>query len=230
MNATPTSDGRGHKRRAAREQARERILAAARQAFSERGYAATSLDRVTSAAGCTKGLVHHYFGSKRRLWDAVIDQYAEGARARPGAGNCADGLDAVMQHVEGSFRFFRRYPDYLRFEAWAELESGAQVPESLREIAAELKALIEQAQRSGSVRRDVDAHHLLAMLHSLVAGWFKSRRFFCAMWGRSPADRRIDDAYFADLVRVLRRGLAPDDGVEAATRAGRKRRDQHERG
>jgi AcrR family transcriptional regulator len=49
------------------------ILMAAKDAFIERGFAATSMDDVAARAGTTKRTVYNNFGSKERLLDAVID-------------------------------------------------------------------------------------------------------------------------------------------------------------
>jgi AcrR family transcriptional regulator len=60
-------------RRPGAEDTRGRILEAARAAFAERGYEATSVRSVATAAGVDPALVHHYFGSKQRLFVAAVD-------------------------------------------------------------------------------------------------------------------------------------------------------------
>ena len=53
---------------------RVRLIAAARQAFAEHGYAAASMDDLTAAAGLTRGALYHSFGNKRGLFAAVVEQ------------------------------------------------------------------------------------------------------------------------------------------------------------
>jgi AcrR family transcriptional regulator len=55
-----------------RVQRREQILACARRLFSERSYATVSTAEIAAAAGVTRGLLHHYFGSKRELYLEVV--------------------------------------------------------------------------------------------------------------------------------------------------------------
>jgi AcrR family transcriptional regulator len=50
------------------EARRAQILAAARGLFEEAGYEAVSMSDVAAAAEVTRGLVHHYFRSKRELY------------------------------------------------------------------------------------------------------------------------------------------------------------------
>ncbi|OIJ69177.1 TetR/AcrR family transcriptional regulator [Streptomyces mangrovisoli] len=52
---------------------RDRILAAAREEFSERGYEKTSVRGIAKAAGVDSALVHHYFGTKDQVFEAAVE-------------------------------------------------------------------------------------------------------------------------------------------------------------
>ena len=54
------------------EARREQILTTARELFEQRGYDSVSMSDVAAAAQVTRGLVHHYFGSKRELHLEVV--------------------------------------------------------------------------------------------------------------------------------------------------------------
>ena len=51
---------------------RERVEAAARAAFGELGYEAATIRDVAARAGVDPALVHHYFGTKQRLFLSVM--------------------------------------------------------------------------------------------------------------------------------------------------------------
>jgi AcrR family transcriptional regulator len=51
---------------------RERLLAAARRLFGERGYEATSIESVLEASDVARGALYHHFQSKAELFDAVL--------------------------------------------------------------------------------------------------------------------------------------------------------------
>ncbi|MEU7578851.1 TetR family transcriptional regulator [Streptomyces sp. NPDC041068] len=51
---------------------RDRILQAAREEFSERGYEKTSVRGIAKAAGVDSALVHHYFGTKEQVFEAAV--------------------------------------------------------------------------------------------------------------------------------------------------------------
>ena len=56
------------------EENRAKLIAAARKAFAEKGYAAASMDELTAEAGLTRGALYHNFGDKRGLLAAVVTQ------------------------------------------------------------------------------------------------------------------------------------------------------------
>lgn len=58
-------------RRPGSEDTRGRILDAARAAFGDRGYDGASVRAIAAQAGVDPALVHHYFGSKQRLFVAA---------------------------------------------------------------------------------------------------------------------------------------------------------------
>lgn len=63
--------------------ARERILAAARMEFAERGYDKTTVRGIARAAGVDPALVHHYFGTKDEVFAAAIEVSFEPALVIP---------------------------------------------------------------------------------------------------------------------------------------------------
>jgi AcrR family transcriptional regulator len=55
-------------------QRREQILDAANALFAERPYDKVSIEDVASAAGVTRGLVHHYFGGRTDVYIALLER------------------------------------------------------------------------------------------------------------------------------------------------------------
>jgi AcrR family transcriptional regulator len=54
------------------DERRRQILACARRLFSERSYDAVSTTEIANEAGVARGLLHHYFGTKRDLYLEVV--------------------------------------------------------------------------------------------------------------------------------------------------------------
>ena len=83
-----------------RAQAEARLLATARQLIARRGWAGTTLADVGEAAGYSRGLAGHYFGSKAGLLRAITAQLnnsmMEEVRKAPAT---EPGLDAILAFV-----------------------------------------------------------------------------------------------------------------------------------
>jgi AcrR family transcriptional regulator len=60
--------------RLAPAQRREQILDAANALFAERAYDEVSIEDIASAAGVTRGLVHHYFGGRNDVYIALLER------------------------------------------------------------------------------------------------------------------------------------------------------------
>ena len=81
-------------------QTRERLLDAALQVFSRRGYSAASVDEIAAEAGYSKGAVYSNFSNKEELFLALIDRrFAKDAREYPGIINY---MNEGLQLEEGS--------------------------------------------------------------------------------------------------------------------------------
>jgi AcrR family transcriptional regulator len=118
-------------RRLQRDERRELLLARATELFAEHGYDGLSMSQLAREAQISKALLYHYFPSKRRLFEAALEEGAEELRARtepdparPPAEQLATTLDAFLQWVQE------------RPAAYATLlQSGAA---EVREIVAEV--------------------------------------------------------------------------------------------
>jgi len=79
------------------EENRAKLIAAARKAFADKGYANASMDELTAEAGLTRGALYHNFGDKRGLLAAVVHQIDDEMASRAqkiaaGAGDDWEGL------------------------------------------------------------------------------------------------------------------------------------------
>jgi AcrR family transcriptional regulator len=84
-------------RRPGKQDTREAILAAAREAFAGRGYDAASIRHIATSAGVDPALVHHYFGSKEQLFLAAMDAPIDPGSIIPAV--LAAGRDGVGERL-----------------------------------------------------------------------------------------------------------------------------------
>lgn len=77
------------------EENRAKLIAAARKAFTEKGFSGASMDDLTAEAGLTRGALYHNFGDKKGLLAAVVAQVDGEMAARAAA--VGAGMDDEWQ-------------------------------------------------------------------------------------------------------------------------------------
>ncbi len=83
------------------DERRGQILAAAAKLFAERHYASVSTKDIADAAGVARGLLHHYFGSKRDLYLEVAREMLRVPELPVLATDAAKGDDLWASSVDG---------------------------------------------------------------------------------------------------------------------------------
>ena len=103
--------------RPADEAKREAIIDAAAVSFFERGFAATSIEKVASDAGVSKVTVYNHFGDKRGLFAAAVDQQCETMRGQfsiaPAIGT---GLEERFRLIGEAMMAFLSRPEMIQFD------------------------------------------------------------------------------------------------------------------
>jgi len=140
-----------------------RIVAAAREEFSKRGYAGARVEQIAERAGVNKQLLFYYYHSKRGLFQAVLSQAAaelEGALAslaHPPGGP----LDRLRLTLSAQFEFLAKNPEIIALIGQG-MRSGAALGPAINRLVV----LLAEGQGLGQVRDDVDPH--LAAAQALV--------------------------------------------------------------
>ena len=81
--------------------ARDAILAAARRAFGTGGFAGSTIRGIAREAGVDPALVHHYFGTKDRLFAAALELPLDPTTVIPGL--VAQGRDGLGERLARTF-------------------------------------------------------------------------------------------------------------------------------
>lgn len=154
---------------------RESILDAAERLFAERGFGATSLTDVGTAAGVSRGTPGYFFGSKADLWRAVLERCLAEARAAVMAGRdramaSREKPEVILAAVVSDyFDFLAERPNLVGLMERQALGDGPEYPDVVRAAGQEALAAIV-AELGFDDRRSREAAHLLLSMVSLC--WF----------------------------------------------------------
>ncbi|MGC0907778.1 TetR/AcrR family transcriptional regulator [Pantoea agglomerans] len=92
------------------EENRANLIAAARKAFAEKGFAAASMDELTASVGLTRGALYHNFGDKKGLLAAVVAQ-VDGDMAQQAKAAASGVSDAWEKLVAEGIAYIRMAMD-----------------------------------------------------------------------------------------------------------------------
>ena len=154
---------------------RARILAAATEEFAARGIEGASMDAIAAGTQTTRALINYYFGSKERLYLAVLERvYAEIREAETELEiEHLSPVDAIRRIVEFTYDYYVEHDDFVRLVVAENQAKGRHMKRfpSLRSINRPIVELlgtvIRRGQDDGSFRRDadpVDVHMAIAAL------------------------------------------------------------------
>ncbi len=143
---------------------RARILAAAIAEFASNGFEGASMDAIAARTQTTRGLINYYFGSKERLYLAVLERvYAEIRDAERGLE--LDDLppaEAMRRIVDFTYDYYVEHEYFVRLVVAENQARGRHMKRfpSLRTlnrpIVDTLGRVIARGQAEGTFRRDVD--------------------------------------------------------------------------
>lgn len=158
---------------------RQRLIEAASDLFAERGYVGASVGDVAERSGISRGSIGWHFGSKDGLLWAVIEA-AFGqweTKVLIPEIDQSTGIEAIRHGLAAHRRFLEE--DRPRLRLFHGLMGDAIGPqEDLRQRYAELhehlrglcQGWIEDGQRKGEIRSDVDARATVTALIGAVGG------------------------------------------------------------
>ncbi len=201
------------KRRYNSDETRQDILDAGEILFAEKGFGEVSTSGIAKAAGVSQSQIHYHFGTKRKLWEAVFDRrFSEYYDVQSAT------LDNPMlkdrQRLEASIRvyfsFFKENPRFVKLLARAQVE-GLEEEDNFQCFDLKQKgiAAINDAQKNGIIRDDIEPEFVILGFLSLVAYWFQSRDQFLPQCGLTEDPESYDEAYLDYIIKIYLKGISP---------------------
>ncbi|SDS03836.1 DNA-binding transcriptional regulator, AcrR family [Brevibacterium sandarakinum] len=186
---------------APRNTTRDLLLASAREEFADHGIAGARVDAIAARAGVNKERIYGYFGSKEKLFDAVVTE----AKAEHAQGLGLPEGD-LAEYVGRLYDFHRNHPTLRRLMLWEALYYGDRpVPDDdarTRSYEAKANAL---AQALG---RDAD-EQTAATLMTLIgmAAWPHTMPQLTRFLLPDATDEHRHEVMRARVVEFARQGL-----------------------
>jgi TetR/AcrR family transcriptional regulator len=155
-------------RAASRKATEEKILEAAEGVFAERGFSGTTTAAIAGAAGLPKANVHYYFGTKKALYRAVLDNILDLWLA-PMAEitEDADPARALTSYIKTKMWYSKNRPNGSKVFANEVLHGAPQISDylsdHLRHTVEDKSAVLRSWMDQGRIST-VDPVHLLFVI------------------------------------------------------------------
>jgi AcrR family transcriptional regulator len=154
---------------------RAQILAAAIAEFASRGFKGASMDAIAARTNTTRALINYYFGSKEKLYLAVLERvYGEIREAESHLDlEHLPPVEAIRRIVEFTYNYYVEHEYFVRLVVAENQAKGRHMKRFPalrtinRPIVDMLGAVIARGQADGTFRPDVDpidAHMAIAAL------------------------------------------------------------------
>ena len=190
---------------------RARILAAATSEFAARGFKGASMDAIAARTATTRALINYYFGSKEKLYLAVLERvYAEIREAEDELElDHLSPVDAIRRIVEFTYDYYVAHESFVRLVVAENQAKGRHMKRSPalrtvnRPIVEMLGRVIARGQAQGEFRADADAidvHMTIAALgmFNVTNQYTFGTLFQRPMGAKGDVDRRR--AMVADII------------------------------
>ncbi|MFI1680800.1 TetR/AcrR family transcriptional regulator [Streptomyces sp. NPDC020607] len=172
------------RRRLSTEERREQLLSVGARLFAQKPYDDVWIERVAEIAGVSRGLLYHYFPTKRDFFAAVVHRESERmlrlTAAVPGLPvreQISTGLDAFLGYVESHAQGFRAFHR-------AEAAGDPLVREVYRNgLAAQERQILAALAADPAAS---DGTQDLPALRLAVRGWLAFMVAVCLEWLEEP--------------------------------------------
>ena len=154
---------------------RERILAAAKQIFIERGFEAAFIKDIAKLANVNTNLIFHHFTNKESLWYRVkADILGVGIPTPVFKGlNARDFFQNVFDY---RFELFISYPDLARLIQWQQVSNvDATLTIDKPTTPRHILPIVRDMQARGQLRKAIDPRQIMTfMLFSSMAPFWQN--------------------------------------------------------
>jgi TetR/AcrR family acrAB operon transcriptional repressor len=194
------------------EKTREDIFRAGISVFARNGYAATTLDDVARAAGCTRGAIYWHFRNKEAFYRETLQRLNRYYDELVDAALNVNGspLDVVVQATTEVIRKFardREFRDMQELAMRTAISGGIPRNETddrpIQRDGAEAIPLLEEAIRRNGLYNRWSAEAAFFSLTSFLSGVFLQI---------IEHNLILTDEHIEEMVGFVRRGMAPLDG------------------
>jgi len=196
---------------------RRNILEVATAEFAQRGYGGARVDAIANRTRTSKRMIYYYFGSKERLYLAVL----EGAYAAIRQQEATLDLEhqspeqALATLVASTFDYYHAHPEFVRLVMSENIMDGVHMKRSKTigklnvTVIDAVRRILARGQKAGVFRRGIDPIELHMTISALGIFHVANRATFSTIFKNDMTSPKALATRRAEIVGMILQRVRP---------------------
>jgi AcrR family transcriptional regulator len=196
---------------------RRNIVEVATAEFAQRGYGGARVDAIAARTRTSKRMIYYYFGSKERLYLAVLENAYSAIRRQEAT------LDlerqpperALATLVASTFDYYHAHPEFVRLVMNENIMDGVHMKRSKTigtlnlTVIDELRRLLARGRKAGVFKRGIDPIELHMTISALGIFNVANRATFSTIFKRDMSSSKALATRRGEIVEMILQHVRP---------------------
>jgi len=199
------------------EGVRRNILEVATGEFAQRGYSGARVDAIAARTRTSKRMIYYYFGSKERLYLAVLEEAYAAIRRQEATLDLEHQPpeQALAMLVASTFDYYHAHPEFVRLVMAENIMDGVHMKRSKTigklnvTVIDAVKRIVARGEAAGLFRRGIDPIELHMTISALGIFNVANRATFSTIFKHDMSSPKALAARRAEIVGMILQRVRP---------------------
>jgi AcrR family transcriptional regulator len=193
------------------------ILEVATAEFSQRGFSGARVDAIANRTRTSKRMIYYYFGSKERLYLAVLEAAYSAIRQQESTLDLEHQApeQALATLVASTFDYYEAHPEFVRLVMNENIMGGVHMKRSKAigklnvTVIDAVRRILARGEKAGSFRRGIDPIELHMTISALGIFNVANRATFSTIFRRDMSSARALSTRRGEIVEMILQHVRP---------------------
>ena len=193
------------------EGVRRNILEVATAEFSQRGFSGARVDAIANRTRTSKRMIYYYFGSKERLYLAVLEAAYSAIRQQESTLDLEHQApeQALAILVASTFDYYEAHPEFVRLVMNENIMGGVHMKRSKAigklnvTVIDAVRRILARGEKAGRFRRGIDPIELHMTISALGIFNVANRATFSTIFKRDMSSARALSTRRGEIVEMI---------------------------
>ncbi len=199
------------------EGVRRNILEVATAEFAQRGFGGARVDAIANRTRTSKRMIYYYFGSKERLYLAVLEAAYSAIRRQEATLDLEHQPpgQALATLVASTFDYYHAHPEFVRLVMNENIMEGVHMKRSKAigklnvTVIDALKRILARGEKAGAFRRGIDPVELHMTISALGIFTVANRATFSTIFKRDMSSPKALATRRDEIVGMILQHVRP---------------------